>query len=504
MASADTDQGPAADTEETKEQPKLTLNVAVKETSACERHITVSIAREDVERYFGDALEKIAPRAQVPGFRAGKAPKKLVENRFREELRDQVRGQLLMDSLTQITAEQKFAAISEPDFDLEAIEVPDEGPMTFEFDLEVRPEFDLPEWRGMRLERPVHQATDDEVKKHLTELLSKYADLTPIDDPAELGDYVTADIKVLKDGHEINHAHELEVRVMPKLSFPDGELNGFDKLMVGAKAGDEKRGKVRISPDVEDEKLRGEDVEIVFNVLDVKRLELPEMTPSFLREIGDYQNAEEVMTAARGNLERQMAYHQSQRVRQQITALLTASAGWELPPDMLRRQARREFDRAVMELRSSGFSDEAIRQHSNEIRQNTATYTTKALKEHFILERIAENEKLEVKPEDYDMEVKLMAMQTNESPRRVRARLEKKGQMDALHNQIIERKVIGLIQQHAQFHDVDFHPRKTDVEAVEFELTHQTHAHIPEAKHDEEGVVLPGQPEKLEKMMEKE
>ncbi len=85
----------------------------------------------------------------MPGFRAGRAPRKLVEPRFRKDVTDQVKGSLLMDSMTQVTEDQKLSAISEPDFDLAAVEVPDEGPMTFEFDIEVRPEFDLPQWKGL-------------------------------------------------------------------------------------------------------------------------------------------------------------------------------------------------------------------------------------------------------------------------------------------------------------------------------------------------------------------
>ncbi|MCA9171382.1 MAG: trigger factor, partial [Planctomycetales bacterium] len=94
--------------------------------------MTVTIDRADVDRYFDDAISGIMPNAAVPGFRAGRAPRKLVEQRFRSQVADQVKGSLLMDSMTQISEEQDFSAISEPDFDFEAIEIPDNGPMTFE------------------------------------------------------------------------------------------------------------------------------------------------------------------------------------------------------------------------------------------------------------------------------------------------------------------------------------------------------------------------------------
>ena len=122
-----------------------------------------------------------------------------------------------------------------------------------------------------------------------------------------------------------------------------------------------------------------------------------------------------------------------------------ASANWDLPPELLKRQSRRELERAVLELRRSGFSDDQIRAHENELRQNTLSTTARALKEHFILERIAEEEKISDDPQDYENEIRLIAAQSGESVRRVRAQLEKRGLMDILRNQIIERKTIELV-----------------------------------------------------------
>ena len=108
----------------------------------------MTIARKDIDRYFDDAFGEMMPTAAVPGFRIGRAPRKVVEHRFHDEVSDQVKSALLLDSLEQISEEQRFTAISEPNFDLEAVEVPNEGPMTFEFTIEVRPEFDLPQVEG--------------------------------------------------------------------------------------------------------------------------------------------------------------------------------------------------------------------------------------------------------------------------------------------------------------------------------------------------------------------
>jgi trigger factor len=488
--------GPVA-TEESgaEEKEKLDLEVKVDTRSACQRHITVTIPRKDIERYYDDAYSELVGKAAVPGFRPGRAPRKLVETRFRKDVGDQVKSSLLMDSLAQITEEHELAAISEPDFDPAAIEVPEEGPMTYEFDIEVRPEFDLPQWKGLSIERPVHEFSDKEVDQRLQNLLAQHGRLAPYDGPAEAGDYVTVNLRFKHGDELVSSSNDEVIRIRPVLSFRDGRVEGFDKLMKGVRAGETRVGKARLTQDAPNAELRGKEIAAEFEVLEVKKLELPELTKGLLEELGGFESEQELLDAVRGSLERQLNYHQQQRVRQQITAALTEAANWELPPELLRRQASRELERAVLELRRSGFNDQEIRAHMNELRQNSAQTTARALKEHFILERIAEEEKVEDQPQDYDTEIMLIAAQSGESVRRVRAQIEKQNLMDSLRNQIIERKTIDLILSHAKIRDVPYRPEATEAEAVDQAAGGGEEAEsIPEAKYPDAPQRTPEQP----------
>jgi trigger factor len=451
--------------ESAPEEP-LKLDVQVTSPGACERHVTVTIAREDIDRYFDNAFGEMMPTAAVPGFRIGRAPRKVVESRFRDEVSDQVKSALLLDSLEQISEEQRFTAISEPDFDLEAVEVPREGPMTFEFTIEVRPEFDMPKWKGLKLNRPVREFTDADIDAQLEQMLARYGQLAPFEGEADEGDYVSVNITSTQDGKQVARENETVVRIRPTLSFRDARLEGFATLMKGAKEGDRRTAEVTLSKDAPNADLRGKKINLEFEVLGVKKLKLPELTEEFLQEIGNFATEKELREAIRKNLERQMEYEQQRIARNQISSLLTKSADWELPKGLLQRQSARELERAVLELRRSGFSEAEIRARENMLRQNSAASTATALKEHFILERIAEEEKLDVEEGDYDKEIFLIAAQSGESPRRVRAQLEKRGLMDVLRNQIIERKVLELVQKEAKFNDEKYKPEKSDTEAI--------------------------------------
>jgi len=477
----------AASTSEDEEEKKvpLKLDVDVQTRSACERHVVVKVSREDIDRYLDKEYSELVTSAQVPGFRPGHAPRKLIERRFHKEASERVKSSLLIDSIAQISDERELSAISEPKFDIEAVEIPEDGPMTYEFDLEVRPEFDLPEWKGLKIERPVREFTEQDVDVALKNVLSRYGQLVPHDGPAEIGDYVSTSLTFSHDGEKLSSAPEELIRIRSVLSFRDGKIENFGEVMKGVRAGQTRTAEAVLSQDAPNESLRGKTVTATFEVKDVKRLELPEMNHEFLDAVGGFESEAELRDAVRDNLDRQLRYHQRQRAREQIAAALTVAATWELPPDLLRRQSQRELDRAVLELRRSGFGDAEIRAYENELRQNSLRVTAKALKEHFILERIAEEEHIEETEEDYDEEIELIADQSGETPRRIRARLEKSGRMDVLRNQIIERKTIDLILQHATFADIPWQPETLEAEAIDRAAGGEAEASEPEEKPEE-------------------
>ena len=465
---------------EEKKPIKLEVNVETK--SACVRHVMVNIPREEIDRYFSKQFDDLLPKAEVPGFRIGRAPRKLVENKFRKQVADQVKGSLLMDSLTQISEEQDFSAISEPDLDFEKVKLPDEGPLKYEFDIEVRPEFDLPNWKGLDLERPEHEFTDKEITDRLNQFSGQISELKTVEEGAAENDNLIVDITSTHDGNLVSSVDNATLQVRPKLSLADAEIDDFLKLVEGKKAGESVSTKVTVSEFSEIEELQGKEVEIEFRIKEVKRASL-DSEESMAEKLG-MSSIDELRTLIAQSLEQKLQYAQRQSVRDQICKLLTESADWELPQDLLRRQSKREMDRAVIEMRSSGFSEPEIQAQENSLRRNAMQRTETLLKEHFILERIAEEQDIEDSPADYDLEIAKIAAQRNDSPRRVRARLEREGQMDSLRNMIIEDKVIRLIEENANFKAVPYTADDmSDTSAISFFVAGSPD-NIPEAKYE--------------------
>ena len=471
------------------EKQPLKLDVKVESPQACLREIVVTIPQAEVKRYLKEAYDELVPEAQVPGFRSGRAPRQLVEKQFKDRVVEQVKGSLLMDSLSQVTESQDFSAIGEPDFDYEAINVPDDGDFKFQFQIEVRPEFKTPDWKGVKLTKPLESIGDAEITESLNRVLSRYATLEATDEPAELGDKLLITATFSHDGKQLSEMEEERVTLENRLSFTDATCDDFGKLMKGVTEGESRKSKVKVAEGAAEEDLRGKEIDVEFEVVEVLKHENPELTPQFLEELGDFESEAELRDFVKDSLTRQADYRTQQAVRKSVVEMLTGSANFELPESLVSRQTQRELERRVLELRRSGFDEDNIRSFVNAARQNAQTTTEASLREHFILEQIAEEEKVEAEEADYEAEIGLIAQQSDQPPRRVRARLEKQGQMDALRNQIVERKVIEMIVDAAKVTEEQVKSESGDGDG-DFAVYHSVLASkddeaIPEAKYED-------------------
>ena len=448
--------------------PKLELTTDILTVSSCERRVKITVPQTEVERYFESEFNELEKTAYVPGFRAGKAPRKLVEKRFKKEVGDRVKNSLVVDSLHLVGENKEITPISEPDFDYASVILPDDGPFVFEYGIEVRPDFDLPNWKNLKIEKPVREFSKEDIDKAVDRVRASSGTLEPSLEPATPGDYIVTKLTFVYEGTVLASAPQETIRLKRTLSFHDGSIADFDKLMTGIKPGDEKTIPMQLTRDAANPELRGKTVEAVFEILDVKKLTFPAMDEAFLAKFGGYDTEGDFRDAVLDTLKRKLDFEQRRRMRQQITEQLTITANWELPPRLLEKQSDREFRRSLMELQRSGYANDDIRSQLNFLRQNSREMVAQALKEHFILEKIAEVEAIEETQEDYDNEISLIAAQSGVTPRRARAHIEKEGDMDILRNQIIERKVIDLIAANASFKEVPFSFDENDEEAIDF------------------------------------
>ncbi len=436
-------------------KPRLELKTEIKDVGPCKKHVRVIVAKDAVAGVMNEALQEYTNKAEIPGFRVGKVPASLIKKRFKKEISDQVKQRVLMVSLEQIAEDSKIDPINQPNLDMDTVVLPDDADFEYEFEVEVRPTFDLPSYKGMQINRPVREVSEQDINDYQTNYVEQYGVQAPVDEPVALADFVNVDIVISRNGSEYNRLSDQMVRVLPLLKFQDGELAGFDKLLIGAKADETRSAKITVSMESPVIEMRGEVLDVAFTVLDVKRMNEQTIDQEFCTRVG-FSSVESFRSAIRLTLERQVKYEQRQTCRKQITDKIIESANWELPEDMVAKQVENALRREVLEMEQAGFTTQQIMSRENDLRQRSLSMTRRNLKEHFVLDRIATEEKIEVNEFDIEQEISAMSFQRGESPRRVKARLMKSGVIENLFAQIRERKAVDLILDSAVFHDTPF------------------------------------------------
>jgi len=433
---------------------KINLTVDIQKTGPCKKRVKVGVPRAEIDRNLNTSLREMIATAEVPGFRKGRVPRSLIQKRFRAEVGGQVLQRVLMQSLEQLAEEHNLDAINEPDLDIEDLVIPESGDFEFEFEVEVRPEFDLPDYSTLKIKRPVREVTDADVDRWMQRLQRDLQSSTvKVDGPVEADDLVTCNIKTEVNNEEVGRRGRVVLRVLPVIDFNDAQIRDFDKLIVGAMPGDTRETTCTISVEATTPELRGETARVSLEVVEIRRAKLADLSEELLQGLG-HESADDLKQHGRKILQKQLEYRQRQAVREQVLQQIAATADWELPDDLVLRQVENALRREALEMREAGYADSQIEARQAQIRQNQLSETRQALKQHFILDKLATQENIEVSPVEKELEILNMAQQSGESPRKVRAQLERRGMMENLEAQIRERKAVDFILEKASFEDV--------------------------------------------------
>jgi trigger factor len=452
---------------------KLKQTVEISDVGPCKKHVKITVEREAIDERFKEKFDELLQdrTAPVPGFRPGKAPRKYIERKFKPAVAEDVRREVLMASLQQLAEDSNLSPLAPPELDPDQLDIPDEGPFIYEFDVEVRPDFELPDYKGLKIRKPIRRFTDADIANEQRRLLEPRGTLVPkegANPTVALNDIIVCDLVTVDGGKELNKATEIRIRVEKRLALTDGVAEDFGKQIAGTKAGGTKEIDIKLAETVADQSLKGKTVKGKFTVKDIKVIRLPELTPDLLAQFG-VKNEAQLQELIASTLERNLEYMQRQTARQHLLKFAAESAKWDLPRDLLIRQATRTLQRRVMEMRSAGMNDQQIESRMTVLRQNVIQSTAVSLMEHFVLQKIAETEKIEINDSDIDTEIRRIAAQAGESFRKVKAQMERDDLIEALATELLERKALDVVLNNAVYEEFEIKPEEQEGEVATVE-----------------------------------
>ena len=459
--------------EEEKESTTAKNTVTIEDAGPCKKKVTVEIPEDTVKKATDSQYETLRKDAMVPGFRKGRVPRRLLEKRFGKDATEQIKLKLLADASDAALKDNKVKSIREPDVDYEKIEIPVSGPMKFEFEVEVRPEFELPSLEAIAINKPKLAVTDEQVSGEIDNLQKWSGVWVPKEGgKVAAGDQVIADVVMKTEGvEEEEKFNNMEIFARAGGFIAAVPVENLDEVLVGAKAGDVKETSVDVPKTYFKEEYRGKKVNIKIEVKDIKSLRPAEIDEGFLKRFGAESEddlKEKMRDMLQGKLEQQVRTDMAG----QIYKYMLDNTKFDLPLSVVADQAMTLLQRQYTNLLKQGLSKEQLDEHMEQMRAGSEEQAKEQLKTFFIMDKVAEKLGIEVTDEEVNGHVAQIAIQRGQRPERLREDMLRDGTLAQFKLEVREEKCIAKLLETAKITEVE--PEKKAYKAPKHEK-HEKH-----------------------------
>jgi trigger factor len=415
--------------------------------SSTKREIEVEIPAEEVSRETLTIIQKYQKLARIPGFRRGHVPASIIKQRFAEDLKSDV-VEALVPRYFRIEADKLgVVPVSQPR--VTDLHIHEGEPLRFKASFEVMPTIRPEGYKELRAEKPEIVVTDEEVQESLESLRERQATFTSIEGrPLADGDFAQVSLDGEpkgKDGKEKDakpvHMDEVLVEIGGKTTMPE-----FTENLRGASAGDERTFDVVYPDDSSDQRLAGTTFSYTVKIQALKEKHVPELNDDFAKELGEFANIDDVKKRIREGMEDDRRRTAENEAKDKLVAELVKRNEFEVPEALVDHQVDIRLERGLRALQAQGMKAEDIKKMDfTRLRAGQRDQAVQEVKASLLLDRIAEEEKIEVDDAEIDREVEALALQSKQSAESIRARLTHDGALDRIRNRIRHEKTLDFL-----------------------------------------------------------
>ena len=396
--------------------------------------LTVDVTAEELQPSIDKAYKTIGQQVQIPGFRKGKVPTKLIEQRFgRAAVIQEAVNEALPELYTQAVTENNVRPLGQPEVDIVEFPLEDGQKLSFTAELDVRPEITLPSFDSLKVEVDPISVSDTDIEERLTELQQRFGALVGADRAAEKGDFVSIDLSAKINGEEIDSVSGVSYEI-----GSGNMLDGLDDAIIGLKAGEE----ATFTAPLAGGEHEGEDADCTVKVESVKVRELPELDDEFAQLASSFDTLDELKADLRGEVERSKKFEQGVQARDKVLEALLEAVEIPVPESIVTEEVNNH-------LQGEGRNDDD--EHRNEVEENTR----KALRTQLLLDEIVEKQEVQVGQEELIEYLIMSAQQYGMDPNTFAQALDAQGQVPAIMGEVARRKALATVLESASVTDTD-------------------------------------------------
>ncbi|GAB3487186.1 trigger factor [Flexivirga sp.] len=410
------------------------MKSAVEKLGPTRVKLTVEVPYEELKPSVDEAYKAIGAQIQVPGFRKGKVPARIIDQRIgRPAVLQEAINEALPGFYSQALIENELRPMGQPEVEVTEVPVDEQQPLKFDAEVDTAPEFELPDFSQITVEVDPLSITDEDVDKEFEALRERFGTLAGVDRAAADGDSVTIDLKATIGDEDID-----DVSGINYLIGSGNMLEGLDEALTGLSAGDSKTFTAPLAGGEHE----GEDAEVTVTVQAVKERQLPELDDDFAQMASEHDTIEEMRAEVSEQVERAKRFEQGVQARDKALDHLLETLDLPLPEKVIEDEVHQHLENED-------------RLEDDEHRAEVDESTRKALKTQLILDKLVERDEVQVGQEELIEYIVMSASQYGMDPNQFAQALDQQGQVPAIMGEVARRKALASVLDEITVVDTD-------------------------------------------------
>lgn len=425
----------------------------------CKALLRLEVPTDDAEAEKNQIVKLFAKQAKIPGFRPGKTPETVIQKRFKAEIESEFEERIVRQAMQKAQEENidiiRISEIREQSHNID-------GTYTATIELITAPEFELPDYKSLEVQVPKIEVTDDELNESLDQIRERFADYNDVENRGvQMNDFAVINYKGSIDGKPVGEVIPLAPATLAQNTgfwlkmTDDSFIPGFCAPLVDAQTDDTKSLSVTIPEDYQAEELRGQTIDYEVEIVSIKEQALPDLNDEFADKINPGKSLEEIKNALREQMEEQRKGYRKEMITNQILSKINSDLDFELPQEIVMRETQSRVNDIFSSNTERGVSEDELVEHQEEIIESAGQQAQSSVKTSFILEQIAEKEKIDVSQEEILERVSQIAARQKTSVKQLTKQLEKKNGFGRIYNGIRIEKTLDLLRDSAVINEVE-------------------------------------------------
>jgi trigger factor len=422
------------------------MKANVEEISSIKKKVSIEISEDQVNKEVESFYKDLGKKAKIKGFRPGKVPRDILERYFKDYVKAEVIQRLIEETYPQALSEIDLHPVSPPVIDPGGFE--DGKPFQYSAMIEVKPDIQLEEYTGLKIEGKKEEVKDEEVEERLKALQNLHANLKTISEarPIQTGDYVIVDYEARLGGKPLEGGKAIDFTV----EVGSGQfIPAFEEKLIGLKPEEEKEIEVSFPEDYGYQKWAGKTISFHVKIKEIKEKILPPLDDEFAKDLGDYSSFEELKAKLKGEIEKEKELALERQLKDQVVDQLLEINPFDVPESLVGEQAKAMVSDTKLRLTAQGVALKNLGVSEEKLQEDYKAMAQKQVRTFLILEKIAGQEGIAVTDEEADDRLREMSERMHQKFDVVKRYYEKNGLLPEVKAGIIRDKTLNFLLEKA-------------------------------------------------------